>query len=66
MPQWLYLLYYLITYTVTSRQYLKILGEADDTTEKEEERHYIFRNMCRLANETIYDSFSTQHLDFKH
>ena len=38
----LYLLYYLMIYTVLSRQYFKILGEADDRTEKEEQRCHIF------------------------
>jgi len=42
MPKGLYLLYYLMIYTVLSRQYFKILGEADDRTEKEEQRCHIF------------------------
>lgn len=59
MPQWLYLLYYFILYTVISRQYFKMLGEADNRTEKEE--RCIFRNKHRVAKEIIYDCSPTQH-----
>lgn len=66
MPQDLYWLYNLIIYAVISGQYFKVLGKSDDRNEKEEERCYIFRNRHRVAKETMYDSSSTQHLNFKY